>query len=215
MRIAYFGGSFDPPHRAHLAVALAAAAQFSLDRVLLAPTGRQPLKPQGSSASYADRLEMTRLLVVGQPRLETSEIDAPAGSEPNYTVDALAALHQALSEADELFALVGADALLHFPRWREPQQLLELAQWIVVSRPGLDSRQLVAEVIAPAMRPRVHLLHGVHDEVSATEIRTRLADGLPCEDLVPQAVLAYIQAHQLYTAAPEPAAKAASPSAIE
>lgn len=200
MRIAYFGGSFDPPHRAHLAVAQAAAAQFSLDRVLLAPTGLQPLKPQGSSAAYADRLEMVRLLVATDSRLEASAMDAPhAGGEPNYTVDALAALRRELQPHDELFALAGADALVHFPRWRQPERLLELAEWIVVSRPGLDSQKLLDEVIAPAARRRVHLLDGVHDKVSATEVRARLEAGLPCESLIPDPVLAYIHAHRLYT----------------
>ena len=199
MRIAYFGGSFDPPHRAHLAVAKAAAEQFALDRVLLAPTGRQPLKPQGSSASFADRLEMVRLLVANEPRLVASDMDAPRpDGEQNYTVDALAALHSQLAPEDTLFALIGADALAHFRHWREPDRLLTLAEWIVVSRPGLNSHEVVEQVIAPEARARVHLLENVHDEVSATEIRTRLEAGLPCEGLVPEAVLAYIRAHGLY-----------------
>ena len=200
MRIAYFGGSFDPPHRAHLAVAKAAADQFSLDRVLLAPTGRQPLKPQGSSACYADRLAMVRLLVDGDPRLVASDMDAPRpDGQQNYTVDALATLRQQLGDGDELFAVIGADSLVHFQHWREPGRLLELAHWIVVSRPGLDSRALVEQVIPAGERDRVHLLAGLHDEVSATEIRARLQAGEPCDGLVPERVLAYIRAHNLYS----------------
>src|SRR4051812_26551553 len=112
MRIGYFGGTFDPPHSAHLRVAQTAADAFRLDRVLLAPTGMQPLKDDGAHASYDDRLAMTRLLCAEDARLEVSEVDAAhADGSPNYTVDALARLKQDFPEA-ELFAIVGADSFL-------------------------------------------------------------------------------------------------------
>ncbi len=94
MRVAFFGGSFDPPHLGHLAVARAARAAFALDAVLFAPVGMQPLKPEGSAASFEDRLAMTRLAIACEPGFEVSLVDAPrpaAGrkSTPNYTIDTL------------------------------------------------------------------------------------------------------------------------------
>ena len=95
MRVALFGGTFDPIHRGHLALASAAASAFALDRVLFAPVGRQPLKAESPAATFADRLEMTRLAIASaaDPRFAVSSVDAPRpDGAPNYTVDTLAAV---------------------------------------------------------------------------------------------------------------------------
>src|SRR3954469_7564918 len=92
-RVAFFGGSFDPPHLGHLAVARAARAALNLDRVLFAPVGAQPLKPEGSAAPFTDRLAMTQLAIAGEPGFEISLADAPnAADRPNYTLDTLRTL---------------------------------------------------------------------------------------------------------------------------
>src|SRR5580698_4249203 len=99
MRVALFGGSFDPPHHGHIAIATAAADVFDLDSVLFAPVGRQPLKADGASASFADRLAMVELACGADKRFAASDLDAPRGDGgPNYTVEALAALHKAMPE---------------------------------------------------------------------------------------------------------------------
>jgi nicotinate-nucleotide adenylyltransferase len=199
MRIGFFGGSFDPPHRGHLAVALAAAQQFSLDRVLLAPTANQPLKPQGPQASFEDRLAMVGLLCAADTRLEASTLDGPAPSgHPNYTVETLQHLRDTLTAQDSLFAIAGIDAFLDIHRWRSPQRLLQLAQWIVVSRPGFDTSLLVRMDLDPTQRARVHLLAGVAEPASATAVRAALHDGRNCATLVPAPVLTYITQHRLY-----------------
>jgi nicotinate-nucleotide adenylyltransferase len=199
MRIGYFGGSFDPPHLGHLRVASAAAEAFSLDRVLLAPTGVQPLKPEGLIASFPDRLAMVSLLCASAPLLEPSSIDAPHHDLlPNYTVDTLLHLRAQLSPSDDLFVLVGADAFLDLPRWRSPDQLLTLANWIVLSRPGFSLRHLDALALTPSQLARVHLLETLADPTSATHIRSLLSQNLPCGDLLPASVLEYIRAHHLY-----------------
>jgi nicotinate-nucleotide adenylyltransferase len=232
MRVAFFGGSFDPPHRGHLAIARAAAEAFSLDRVLLAPTALQPLKPLGPDASFADRLAMVRLLCAGsdlpQAPLEASAIDAPtAAGTPNFTIDTLRRLRQTLAPDDSLFVIAGADAFLDLPHWREPAALLDIAQWIVVSRPGSAlSAALPSELpselssefseatlaalaplaLTPDQRARIHLLTTVDDPASATAIRAilrsgtaelRLADDATA--LLPPAVLHYIREHHLYS----------------
>jgi nicotinate-nucleotide adenylyltransferase len=137
MRVALFGGSFDPPHHGHIAIATAAADVFDLEQVLFAPVGRQPLKTESPPAPFADRLAMVELACVGDERFKVSGIDAPrVDGLPNYTVDTLTALRKEMPEA-RLFHLVGADSFLDLRRWREPDRLLELAEWIVVSRPGV------------------------------------------------------------------------------
>ena len=198
MRLGYFGGSFDPPHLGHLGVAVAAARAFGLQRVLFAPTGLQPLKPAAAAATFADRLAMTGLLCSQQPALfEAVALDAPlADGTPNYTVDTLALLHRQ-SPADEIFVLAGADAFLDLRRWREPDRLIELAEWIVVSRPGFALQQLDALGLTPTQRLRVHPLAGVEEPASATRIREELLAGSDCAGLLPPPVLAYIRAHHL------------------
>ena len=208
MRIGYFGGSFDPPHRGHLAVARAARDRFALDRVLLAPTGRQPLKPHGPEATFADRLRMVELLCAGEPRLEASAIDAPLpGDAPNYTVDTLRRLHASLpsqpSHPAELFAILGADAFRSLRQWREPDELLRLAQWIVVSRPTLEPAPFdPAAVASPSPGSpasfRIHQLDGISDPTTATALRSRLQSGQDCRASIPPLVLAYILARGLY-----------------
>ena len=198
MRVALFGGTFDPPHRGHISIAAAAADAFRLDSVLFAPVGHQPLKPGGTSASFADRLAMTSLACNEDERFQASSLDSPRPNGlPNYTVDTLAELQRTMPDA-MLFNLVGADSFLDLPRWRQPDRLLELAEWIVVSRPGFSLDDLSSLHLSAHRRARVHLLQSVHEDVSATNLRQRLHTGDLCADLLPVAVSNYIQAHRLY-----------------
>lgn len=198
MRVALFGGTFDPPHRGHLDAAAAAADAFHLDSVLFAPVGRQPLKPDAHSTPFADRMAMTTLACAADPRFAASELDAPrADGQPNYTVDTLIALQREYPGA-ALFNLVGADSFLELRRWREPARLLELAEWIVASRPGFSLDHLSALGLTLQQRARVHLLENVHQPISATQLRERLHRGDSCTALIPPAVAEYIRAHHLY-----------------
>jgi nicotinate-nucleotide adenylyltransferase len=133
-------------------------------------------------------------------RFTASAIDAPRpDGAPNYTVDTLAALALEYPTAT-LFVLAGADTFLELRRWREPDRLLSLAQWIVVSRPEfpVTETQLAALGLSQAQRTRVHLLATVHEDVSATELRGRLHAGDSCPGLLPPEVAPYIQTHSLY-----------------
>jgi nicotinate-nucleotide adenylyltransferase len=206
MRIGYFGGSFDPPHRGHLAVARAASATFHLDNVLFVPAGRQPLKPEGAAASFRDRLAMTALLCDGQPTFSASDLEAPKPDHaPSYTIETLRRLHSQIPAA-EVFVLVGADAFLTVREWREPSELLRCAQWIVVSRPDVPLERRLPELALTAEQlAHVHALTGIEEPASATEIRRLLlgcAAPQACEaqisEMVPPAVLAYILEHGLY-----------------
>jgi nicotinate-nucleotide adenylyltransferase len=201
MKIALFGGSFDPPHRGHIAIAQAAADAFALDRVLFTPAGRQPLKRGGHIASYDQRFEMCELACreADPVRFGVSTLDAPlADGSPNYTVRTLELLAAQFPFAD-LFNLVGADTFQLLGNWREPYRLLALAEWIVVSRPGAVLAVPEGLTLTAAQRARIHLLDSVHEEVSASLLRQRLATqaGL-IEDLLPVSVAGYIAEHGLY-----------------
>ena len=198
MRVALFGGSFDPPHHGHIAIARAAANAFALDRVLFAPVGHQPLKTDATPAPFADRLAMVELACKADPRFFPVEVDAPKPDRaPNYTVNALAVLSESMPEA-QLFNLVGADSFLNLRLWHDPERLLELAEWIVVSRPGFSLADLSALELTARQRKRVHLLQTVHEDVAATDLRQRLERGDPCSDVLEPAVAAYIKANRLY-----------------
>ena len=198
LRVALFGGTFDPPHRGHIAIARAAADQFDLQTILFAPVGRQPLKPEGCSASFADRLAMVALLGAEDPRFAVSNLDAPRDDgRPNYTVDTLTLVHRLMPKA-RIFSVAGADSFAQIAHWREPGRLLELAEWIVVSRPGTPLAEPAGVALTEAQRARVHMLDSVHEDLSATELRRRLAAGEDVGALLPGPVVRYIKAKQLY-----------------
>jgi nicotinate-nucleotide adenylyltransferase len=199
MRVGLFGGSFDPPHRGHLAVAEAVRNRFALDRVLLAPAAVQPLKPDGAHASFADRLRMVELLCESAPGIEASTIDGPqTGGAPNYTINTLDRLRDELPRDTEIFVIVGADAFLGLRQWKDPAALLKQARWIVVSRPGFDLHALETLQLIPEQLARIETLSDFENPVSATEIRERFHDHDTASALVPPKVLEYIRAHHLY-----------------
>lgn len=198
MRVALFGGSFDPPHHGHIAIAAAAADVFDLDSVLFAPAGRQPLKTEGVAAPFAARLAMVELACLADLRFAASDLDAPRqDGAPNYTVETLTRLKESMPDV-RLFNLVGADSFLDLPRWRDPERLLELAEWIVVSRPGFPLADLSTLGLTALQRGRVHLLQTIHEDVAATNLRERLEAGDRCADVLAPAVSEYIQTHNLY-----------------
>jgi len=136
-RIAFFGGSFDPPHQGHLAVARAARVALELDMVLFAPVGSQPLKPDGATAGFEDRVAMTRLAIAGEPDFAVSLIDAPKPSAaPNYTINTLLDLRAQLPPDGMLFCLMGADSFFDLRRWHRAAEIPFVASLIVASRPG-------------------------------------------------------------------------------
>ena len=144
-RVAFFGGSFDPPHLGHLAVARAARAALKLDTVLFAPVGAQPLKPEGSSASFDDRVAMTRLAIAGEAGFEISLADAPrAGGGPNYTLETLRRVNEELPVGSELFCLMGADSFFGLRSWHRAAEIPFAAPLIVASRPGLRPDEWLA-----------------------------------------------------------------------
>ena len=192
MSIAIFGGTFDPVHDAHLAVAREAAGAFSLDCVLFVPARNPPHKLGELHASYADRLEMVKLACDeashnGAARFEASAIeDRP---ERSYSYDTVVLLRRQYGPEVRLFFLIGADAFAEIRSWHRWRELLELVEFIVVSRP-----RIAFEVPEGA---RVQRLDTLELPVSSSAIRESLAHG-DLDVAVPDAVRDYIQRHGLY-----------------
>jgi nicotinate-nucleotide adenylyltransferase len=174
LRLAFFGGSFDPPHLGHLAVAHAAMAALALDTVLFAPVGAQPLKPSGTSASFEDRAEMTRLAIAGERAFRLSLADAPRpGGEPNYTFESLLAIKKELPENRKLYCLMGADSFGGFQQWYRAAEIPFVAPLIVASRPGQPLHDLQASLPAGlALEPESEKLEP-EPEVERSEIELR------------------------------------------
>ncbi|HLY42133.1 MAG TPA: nicotinate (nicotinamide) nucleotide adenylyltransferase [Terracidiphilus sp.] len=168
-RIAFFGGSFDPPHHGHLAIAAAARDALHLDQVLFAPVGTQPLKPRGSTADFADRLAMTRLAIAQEPAFAISMADAPSTAKPNYTIDTLLRLRGELSSNDALFCLIGADSFLGLRRWHRGAEIPFVAPLIVASRPG----DIISDLAAALPEGiSVDFTSGQSSGAGATELQT-------------------------------------------
>lgn len=183
-RVGLYGGSFNPVHFGHLWVARAAREELGLDRVVFVPAARSPFKPGASMAPGAARLRWLRLALAGCPGCEIDTFELDRGGV-SYTIDTVRHYRQAHPDS-ALFYLIGADHLPQLAKWREAEALAELVEFVVVPRPGEESG------VAPVPF-RLHWLRGIPIGVSSSEIRRRLAAGLPIEWLAPQAVTAALE----------------------
>ena len=199
-RIGLFGGTFDPPHVGHLALAEWARDSLRLDRVLLVPAGLPPHKGRSRLSSVAHRVAMTRLAARDNPAFTVSTLEARRDG-PSFTVDTLRALRRREPRA-RIFLLMGADSLEEFPGWHDPPGILALATLAVAARPGARA----AEGRAAGARARARLgraarvvwLRNPGLELSSRAIRARVRAGRTVRYLVPEAVARYIARHRLY-----------------
>ena len=181
-----FGGTFDPPHVGHLAIALAAIEEGAVDVVTFVPARHSPLKEAGPVAGGPDRLEMVRRATLEERRFRVSSIELERPG-PSFTLATL----ESLREQGELFLILGTDALADFGRWREPDRIRALAKLLVADRPGAP----VPSTSVPFMRfdaPRL--------DISSRELRSRAARGRSLRYLVPDPAWTYIEERGLYRA---------------
>ena len=183
-RIGVFGGTFDPVHVGHLAIALAALESVPLERVLFVPARRSPLKDRDPLASVADRVTMLEAAIAGEPRFSLSRVELERDGV-SYTVDTL----DALRSQGELFLILGSDALADLARWRRPDRIRELATILVAARPG-----------APEPDPvhRARAFDAPRLDISSRELRARASRGMYLRYLVPDAVWEHIKKRGLY-----------------
>ncbi|WP_447977605.1 nicotinate-nucleotide adenylyltransferase [Candidatus Nitrospira bockiana] len=219
MRIGLFGGTFNPIHRCHLEAAGETRNRLRLDRVLFIPTGDPPHKPTASLVPASHRLQMVKLAIAGQPAFGVSEVEIRRPSK-SYSIDTIHELQKELGPDAELFFIIGLDAFLDLPTWKQAPDLLRACHFVVLSRPGaqfasllkmsllpaIDRAPLIALDTQRALQVDVSLPSGTRlillwippCPVSASEIRSHLARGRAISNLLPAPVESYIMQHNLY-----------------
>jgi nicotinate-nucleotide adenylyltransferase len=228
MNIGLFGGTFDPIHRGHLALARTALERHKLNRIYLVPSGVPPHKQQQPLSAFVHRYAMVVLATTDDRQLLPSLLEAPEESvssnkkdraKPNYTIDTVRRLKQSFKSVDKLFVLAGIDAFADIAKWHQAEALFREAEFIVASRPGYSLAD-VANALPESLRPKpevtrpfqkqaasgdlvlkgatIHLLDEVHQPISATAIREAAAGGKPLGRFVDASVADYIKKIGLY-----------------
>jgi len=199
MKIGVLGGTFDPVHQGHLVIAEEAINRLNLAEILFVPAGQPWLKMDYPISSAEHRVQMVRLAIANKPgfKLSTMEIERDG---PTYTVDTIAQLQAQLGTGTELFFILGWDNLNELPQWREPARLVKLCHLVAVPRPGYPLPDLDSlEVAIPGLTSSTIILNTPEIDISASEIRQMVAQGLSISHLVPEPVDRYIREHRLYT----------------
>ncbi len=201
MRVGVFGGTFDPIHLGHLAVARSIQSTLSLDKVIFVPAGQPWLKADTPVSPAKDRVEMVRLAIARRRVFEISEVEANRPG-PSYSVDTMEGLQRQLGSDAVLFFLLGSDALMDIAKWKEPRRLIQICQLVAFARPGIGLPTMAAlEAAVPGVSQRVIFVEVPQVNIRATDIRSRIAEGRSISRLVPRAVERYILEHGLYNVA--------------
>jgi nicotinate-nucleotide adenylyltransferase len=189
MKIALFGGSFDPVHLGHLLVAMAAREELGLDRVFFIPAAQSPFKPSLPPASPQERLRLLRLALAGDNAAEVDDQELLRGGV-SYSIDTVRGYKKKFPDA-ELFYLIGADQAGQLNLWREADELARQVEFLVIPRPGEPAPKLPTPFRGRALR-------GFPIGISSSEIRARCRSGLPVTHLTPPAVAEAIKINRLY-----------------
>ncbi len=198
MKIGVLGGTFDPVHRGHIMIAEETRNQLELSEVIFMPAAQTPLKEYGRISAIEHRVQMVRLAIADYPyfRLSTMETERPG---PSLTADSFVVMRYMLGPDDELFFIIGLGSLAQFPLWKDPSRIIQASQLVAVSRPGYSLPDLNSlEAAVPGLSRRLIVLDKPEIDISATEIRERVARGLSVRHLVPEAVADYIEQNGLY-----------------
>jgi len=195
-RVGILGGTFDPPHNAHIAMAEAALERIPLDSVLLMPAPQPPQKKRAALTPYDNRVEMLRLAIAGRAGLELSRLEE-FRTGPSYTVELLEAFRERFSA--EPFLILGADSVCDLPKWKQPERILELATLVVFPRAGYSPTVTVGRGTLHATAVSVVLFESPVIDISSTAIRRRVREGLPVDTLVPEPVHKFILDNGLYS----------------
>jgi len=192
-RIGIFGGSFDPPHIGHFHSVRVAANKLNLQKLLIIPAANQPHKPYGTIASAELRCKMIEAFIDSDPLFELSRIELERGGV-SYTVDTLKELSEQYPDSDyKLYLLIGSDALSEMDTWRDPETIFQLAKVVVMNRPGNNINSISSHWAQEAQSVNIPRL-----EISSTDIRKRISQGLPVELLTGKAVNRIIIENGLY-----------------
>lgn len=198
MNIGIIGGTFDPIHNGHILIAREVKARLKLAEVIFVPAGQPWMKSEKPITPAVHRLEMVRMAIAPYPyfKVSTMEVDRVG---PTYTIDTILGIRAKLNAEDEVYFILGWDSLVQFPRWRDAPRLIKMCRLTAVPRLGYtlpDLNSLEAKI--PGLSGRVVLLDKPEIDISATDIRQRVAQGLSINHLVPRVVAIYIRKHRLY-----------------
>ncbi len=200
--VVLFGGSFNPIHNGHLIVARSVAEQIGAGRIVFIPSAQPPHKPRGDLADAADRLEMVRLAIAGEAGCEVSDCELHRDG-PSYTIDTVSHFRRAFGAGVESCWVIGADSLTELASWYRIEELVDLCRIITAARPGWEQPDLnvlrARLTDAQIARLAADVLDTPRVDISATDIRRRIRESRSIRYLVPDAVLAYIEARSLYT----------------
>jgi len=200
-RIAIMGGTFDPIHYGHLVAAESVRQEFGMHEIFFIPTGSPPHKNADNVTSPWHRYLMTALATASNPFFVPSNLEI-AREGKSYTVDTVRAIREELGKQTQLFLIIGADALLEILTWKEPQTLLSMCEFIVVTRPGYDNRALLEHIsmLETNYGGQIHFLEIPALDISSSDIRLSTSLGKSAKYLTPDNILEYIAKHELYTA---------------
>ncbi len=201
MKTGIFGGSFNPPHKGHLQLCIYAKEQMNLDRVVLIPTGDNPLKEEDPlSPTRIDRLNMTKALVANMQGFEVDPIEIEKEGT-SYSVDTLRELRKKCS--DDFYFIIGSDLLFLLDRWKKMDELARFTYFLCVKRRDVDNKDILreAELLNKKYSAGIILLENFAvDSISSTQIRRDVTDGNDFEEYLTPEVYAYIKQHKLYDA---------------
>jgi nicotinate-nucleotide adenylyltransferase len=198
MKVGVLGGTFDPIHRGHLMMAEEVKTRLNLAEVLFVPTAQTPLKEDSPISAVEHRVQMVRLAIADYPYFKLSDVEINRAGL-SYTIDTIVELRDRYGAGDELFFILGWDSLAQLPRWKEPSRLIQMCRLVAVPRPGYSLPDLNSlEASIPGLSRNLIVLNKPEIDISATEIRERVARGLSIRHLVPEPVDEYIRQHKLY-----------------
>lgn len=196
MRLGLMGGTFDPIHNAHLFIAEEARIRMDLEGVLFIPNGVPPHKKQYEVTPARHRMKMVEIAVRFNSAFWPSRLEIDRAGK-SFAVDTLTALKSALTES-ELYFITGFDAVAEILTWKRHEEVIKLCRFVAVARPGSETGSAIDQ-LPQTYRDRIDILESPHLDISSTEIRERVRQGLPIRYLVPDEVEEYIRRQSLYT----------------
>ncbi|MBN1188710.1 MAG: nicotinate-nucleotide adenylyltransferase [Dehalococcoidales bacterium] len=192
------GGTFDPVHLGHLAIASEARSQANLASIIFMPAGQPYFKDISSITPSEHRIEMLRLATENDLMYQVSTLEVERRG-PSFTVDTLSSMRKIVKPGDEIFFIIGWDSLMDLPSWREPQRIISLCRLIAVPRPGYPSPDIsLIENELPGITGRTLVMDKPLIDISSTQVRRMVREGLAIDHLVPATVADYIVRHGLY-----------------
>ncbi|MCL5021462.1 MAG: nicotinate-nucleotide adenylyltransferase [Bacteroidetes bacterium] len=191
MKVGFFGGTFNPPHIAHLVAAESVRDRLKLEKILFVPAAMPPHKIKEKIVPASHRLQMVKLAISGNPSFDCSDIELNREG-PSFTIDTIRELKKSYSDYD-LYLIIGVDLLMDFETWKMPEEILKECTVVAMNRPGFDLASVEKNLLL-----RVELVNVPGIDISSTSIRRRVKSGRSIRYLVPLQVEDYIRAKSIY-----------------